>query len=1084
MSARSSPRFRASLGFALLPALPAAAPAQVSEVEARRSGPGHPWQGGPSRVNPWSHALQTTIPIVDWRANGELRVEFSLHHSSMAVAGNPALSGKWRHACDLRLETWTDAGGVLQAALIEGDHTVRLFELGAGGWVNRDGYHDRLRATATGLVLERPTAVGGSAGLLPGGIPDGRVELELESGTIGRGAFRPAAFLDRFGNRAGLEYETRRPGRLVRISDGTGRSLQLRYGVAGRFSRLTAIEFVGGGIDRSGPDFVRTWTLGYDAQGRLESVTEPPLFLATYQTRLGYTSDGRGNLSSLADRGGAVTSFGYVDDAIALVQLPGRTAGERIVFDRPGPATRTVTDPLGVTTTRDFDRFSRLVTIVDAFGGLTEYTFGDADDDWAVSRVRRPSGAERSFDRGAGGRLLAVIDELGQRTDLGYDADGRLVRVEQPLCTDAWGAVEKERRATEFEYGPSGERVRERVRLGGGGELVTEHSYDARGNRVVVVRPGGGAIRIERDAFGNVVRVTTPAGRTSSWQYKDARISFNWTVPCVVVDGEGRRKGLVHDAWGRLWKEALPDGTTRTYRYDAMNRLVRLAHGDDVTTLQRLDDGSIESARTPAGRTRYGYLANGLLERIVIDPGGPSERVQHRAYDGANRLSSVDERGRATTFARDADGRLVRRTQPNGTTTRFTRDALGRVVLLEHEDRSSRKLASYAASFQENGLLRSVVESDAFGPVTSRFGYDLADRLVREEKSGAIAYGAQWLHDPDGQRLAEIENGVRVDYQRDADGRLLSTSAGDAFSWDANGRLVERMRGGERLRFRYDFDGALQGIDADRGAKLGWQPAFAYGDDGILRFSRRQHDDSGSLVLAHEYLHAAGSVGLQRTSDGAGAPLGALEFTWGRGLLAAGDPVAGSFFDVSSDPFGTVRLSTDDRGGVSFTGSLHNAFGKRLCGNAFLGSAGFAADAGVREEGDAGLLFDGRGYFDPQVAMALPTGPLDGLLSRQDAAESTDRLHLLRRLRDVGWTLWEQATDSKRRAEGRFGEALAGGSSEAILDALKTFLDLSDALDAHERHLEELENEIERLERIDRWLNPPPGTPRPVFGDW
>ncbi len=942
---------RSAFVLTILLALAPRLAAQISDDQARSSGPGHPWQGGPADVNPWSHALETRIALVAWRGHDRTSVEFTLYHNSQSALPAGPLGPKWAHTYSTCVETWTDSNGTERAAVLFGDHTVALFSRQGGRWVNDDGYRHRLEDAAGGFVL---TA-------------DDHARSFFEPTTTPF-CSRLQAIEDRSGNRVSLGYDS--AGRLVVVSDGSARELRFAYGSNAANAPLVEMTCQGMGF---GPRF----TFTYDLIRRLQSVAWPPVNQAgapvRYSVLVRYTGDGRHNVAELTDRAGNVTRCGYNADFIIFNAAPGRTnAPTRYRF--LSASDREVTDPEGAVTRRAFDAVTRLVRIEDPAGNATTFDYLDPAYGFAPSRTTRPSGVafESFFD--VFGNVVALVDEAKQRWDFVYDARGRLVQSLAPLCTDAWGKVDPARRHVDQTW-DSADRLLARTEwLDPNRPATTKFGYGPKGDLESVTDATGATTRLDHDAFGNLVKLTSPAGRTFEWLFERAPITFNFTVPNAVIDGEGQRGELHRDALGRLVREEFPDGSGRSFVYDAMDRWVRVDALSGATTLVWTPEGWLKSVAGPRGKVRCDYLANGQIDRKVIDPGKPSRRVIQYVYDAARNVARLDEGGRVTAFDNNVDGHCARITFANGATKSFVLDALGRAISIEHRDRTGALFASYGASFQENGLLKQATENDSWGAVTTRYGYDFADRLVREEKSGGIVHDAQWSYDDAGRRAAEVENGFAVNYLRDADGRLLSTSAGDLFTWDRNGRLVERVRQAQHHRFAYDFRSELTGIDLDQGKKLGWQPLFRYGYDGLARrIEREVWDGLGSLVESHDYLHGFDSIVGERAKASDGTLLLEIEMVFDGGRLVARRAATSSQDSApATDFFGTARAFTDDHGGVQLTGLVHDAFGKLLACSAYHDPLAFAADSGWREEGDAGLLFTGGGFYDPQVAMVLP----------------------------------------------------------------------------------------------------------------
>jgi len=962
-TSRALPALVLSLSAAAPTAVAARAPSGIGDDEARASGPGHPWQGGASLVNPWSFALNTALPLVEWSGRGENRVSFALHHCSRGVARNPALGPKWLHTYDVQVRRFQAPDGTPRAAVLFGDHRIALYSHDGAAWRSDDGYDDELETTATGSTLT---------------LHDGR-RLEFER-TAAPALERLRRVLDRAGNATHLLYN--RIGRLTTVSDRLVRTLELGY-------RPSPAGLVDVGpletVTFRHPGGSMTWRIVHDAAGDLVGVSWPAVTirgrLLRPFTRLTYSSDGRHDVVALRDRQPQEWVFEYAGDgAVSSLRLPGAAAGERMSFLATSATQRVVTDQVGTRVTRDYDALVRLVRVEDSMGVATTFQWIDPDAPFRPSSITTPFGGVRHYDWDAHGRVLTATDLVAHEYGHGWGMGGRLESIDVPQVTDAWGNVEAARRRFEFDYDAENRLIERRAILPGGGAVAIRYAYGSGGELLSAARDAD-RLDYRFDAFGNLTRVETPAGRFVEWRFEDAAATSGFRFPDAIVDGEGRRGDLRRDEWGRLVEELFPDGSGRTWTLDALDRVVKVDSASGVTRVSYAPQGWIVDVSTPAGIVHYERRANGQIARIDATPAGSATRTLLYTYDGAGRLVQLDDGGRVTRVDWGADGLPSEITLPSGASRTFLRDAAGRVRRLEHRGADGVVFASYDREWQENGLLRCATENDAFGSVTVRYGWDFLDQLVREERSGALTDDRQWSYDAAGRRVLSVKNGAVTTYGYDPDGRLLNAAgpAGtDFFGWDANGRLSDRWRGGRHHRFAYDFSGRLTAIDEQMRSGA-WQPVAAYAYDGLGRRMRRTAW-SGFAAVDHQFLFD-GVRPLAEHVSISGVPVGELASSWLLGLNERHDVFSGALVAPAADGFGTLRAYSDGAGAAAFTGALHDAFGDVIAGWSPF-EVGFAADSGTREELDAGLLFDGGsgGFFDPVAGLVLPGWAFQGLV--------------------------------------------------------------------------------------------------------
>jgi RHS repeat-associated protein len=666
-------------------------------------------------------------------------------------------------------------------------------------------------------------------------------------------------------------------GELVATTDAAGRTARIERDTAGRIvatvtptGRRTELILSASGdvLERRDPAGA-TWTYTRTPAGRLESVTDPVGALTTVERGadgepersidpLGRAMTRRvdvlGNVSSLEMPDG--TAWQYVHDALSRLRtvvdpLGGRWEHE---YDAAGALT-TVTDPTGVSVSIDsrdsgrskvvddgfssvltqldemgrpvgrelpdgsselytYDRCGRVVEAVDAEGGLTVLR---RDRAGRLVEVVDPTGATRRFEYDECGRLSVSVDALGGRTTLEYDGDGRVVRSTSPAGEVSWvehdvcGRVTARhvpgRGTARWEYDVAGRVVRHRDAWTG----ARRFRYDAAGQLVEVVDGVGGVTRFEYDENGRCIRTIDPLGGVTTRE-------FDALHRCTAVtDPLGRTMRGGFDGAGRqVWQE-YADGTRFTWEFDGAGSQRTFAV-----------DGAVVAETTYDPRRR--------TAKVVDHTGG--QPVTHGwSWDRRGGLVERSREGDVVRWERDALGRAVALTTPNGESTRYERDASGRIVAMHHSSAGD-----------------------------ARFVYDADGRLVQ-----AAAAGVQ----QDWRR----EAGHVVEHSR-TDGSVFERTT---IQRDADGRIVTVDRGGRTTRFEHD--------DACRLVRVVTPEASTrYGYDAAGRLVREQvdeqvteheHDAAGQLLVsrtgAGEVRHTYDQQGRRVASEG---PAGERRYTW------------------------------------------------------------------------------------------------------------------------------------------------------------------------------------------------------------
>ncbi|HEX6369730.1 MAG TPA: colicin E5-related ribonuclease [Longimicrobium sp.] len=483
-------------------------------------------------------------------------------------------------------------------------------------------------------------------------------------------------------NAAARTQENRTPEGRTRLSllDAEGRTVEVRT------SGLAAVhtEYDGAGRLLATRQGGRSWTYGYDADGRQSRIVDP----LGGATRLEYDAQGRIARRVLQD--GREVAYTY-DEAgrLASVSPPGRGA-HTFGYDAAGRLARQAAPAAG--------------------GGesVTQYEY---DGDGLVSRVLRPGGVEMSLAYDPGGRLAEVtvpetvlryayVPGTGQlesvsgegRGTLAFRWDGAL-----PLGTTLSGEVSGDVDVTyDNNFRVTGQTVN-------GGHAV-DFRYDRDGLLV-----GAGALGVSRSAASGALQGTTLGGVGTQAQYDSlgqlVRLSSAFGADSLF------RAAYERDALGRVTRLSERVGTETheyTFRYDSAGFLA-----------------AVEVDGAPAAA--YEYDANGNRVRAVTATGAVAG-----GYDAADRLVAYGAAAYGYTPAGDLAFRAV-----GGDTTRFVYDALGSLTAVRLPegtqveyviDAAGRRIGKKVNGALVQGFLygtglNPVAELDPAGNVVARFVY-------------------------------------------------------------------------------------------------------------------------------------------------------------------------------------------------------------------------------------------------------------------------------------------------------------------------------------------------------------------------
>ncbi|MFF2844830.1 RHS repeat-associated core domain-containing protein [Streptomyces sp. NPDC058001] len=564
-------------------------------------------------------------------------------------------------------------------------------------------------------------------------------------------------------------------------------------GVTCEDDRITAFTLL------SAPDRPRLLDFGYDADGRLDTVTDS----SGIPQRYAYDHGQR--VSGWQSRDGSWYRYLY-DDADRCVGSGGTEGVLAYAYRYDENARTTVaTNSLGHSVTYGFDKNYRPVTETDALGAT----------------------ALRGWDED--GRLTSLTDPLGRTTRFAHDPVGNVTEIvgaDSSVIAREYNDLRQVTKVTQADGG------------------TWESVYDSRGNRLAVIDPSGARTSYTYDDRGGLTGVVDPLGRRQETAVNDAAGLVTGTTGALggtntfVRDAFGRITELT-DAFGAVtrvgwtregrisWRE-LPQGTVERWTYDAEGNPLSFRSSTGRHTTYRNTHFDLCSEREDEDGTleRFTYDTELRLTSVTNAAG----HTWSYAYDPLGRLTAeTDFNGRTLTYGYDAAGQLVERTNGAGQTTRLRYDVLGNVTAMDADGATTTyaydPLGRLIGARNADGELG--LEHDAVGRVTGehwngrRVGsrYDMTGRRTeRTTPSGAVT---RWTYEPERRSLVQRMGTRDVTFRYDIAGQEIERLIGDAVRlthhWDS-GRLRTTQRltstGGDvRGRvFNHRADGALTGI--------------------------------------------------------------------------------------------------------------------------------------------------------------------------------------------------------------------------------------------------------------------------------
>ncbi len=704
-----------------------------------------------------------------------------------------------------------------------------------------------------------------------------------------------ASHRDPLNSVASTEWDAR--SRAVRRTDELGRATTMAYDVLDRLVEVRPPQAAGD----TGPPVLAT---EHDDAAR----TMVTVDLGGRRTETRFDLEGR--MVEVRNAAGGTRAYGYDAEGNKTLESTWFDAATprfdtTFVYDDAGRLTERH-EPLGRTTTYERDGLGNptreVLSDSTAPAFAPRETITQYDELSRALRVRRPfedGTVEVATQYDGEGNAVLLVDPLGRRTELTYDALNRLVTQVEP----EWKPGSP--RTTTYRYDPAGNLVEERL-ANQPADRVRVSEYDALNRLVRQVDGTGGVTVYEYDAVGNNTRQVDPLLNQTTFAY-DARnrlttrsehLTRVTAPPRVVTTGFG------YDAVDNLVEERWPNGNTVEHRYDLLGR--RIETRDDLGVLATYGydarGNRVRSADANGNVTETDYDA---LDR-VREQRLPEDRIRSFAWDAAgNPASSTDARGHTRTYRHDRLNRLLESKEPapfgytvsytydragnqlseadrRGNARTFDYDALNRLAA-EHDPEP----LSYSVAYTYDALGNQTSETDRRGIVTEH-RYDAEGRRVETRRSGVTLSTASY--DAAGnQRFATDANGHTTGYEYDernlllAENRPLAAITGfvlddlgdrvretdpegraSTFAYDARRRLISSANGaGDTTLYGYDGQGNRTSMEQPEGGE--WLYRFDAADrlreveDPLGRVTAYSYDGNGNrTAVTDANLHTRG----------------------------------------------------------------------------------------------------------------------------------------------------------------------------------------------------------------------------------
>jgi RHS repeat-associated protein len=556
---------------------------------------------------------------------------------------------------------------------------------------------------------------------------------------------------------------------------------------------------------------------------------------------------GTGNAVGSVTSEGVTTAYSRVvngtNASMTVTQVDGdpNTADPQtlVVSDLGVGRPTSVADPLGRTTSYQYDSSGRLTRVTQPEGNYVQYSY-DARGNVTETRLRDKAGnsandivTSASYDTSCSSPVTcnspnSVTDALGNVADYTYDSThGGVLTATGPAPTS--GAVRPQLRYSytlhdDVEYrltGTSQCRTTSSC-AGGADEVKTAIAYDSNGN-VVSASSGSGdgaltaTTTMAWDSVGNLAAVDGPlAGTadTSHIRYDSARR----IVATISADPEGAgplKPRAVHNSYADGLLVKVEQGNVANQSDD----LATFAAAQDAPAVETV----YENAR-PVATKLVGGTTVYALTQIHYDALGRPDCTAQRM--DMNDFGSALPDACTPTSPAGAQG-------PDRIAKTFY-DAAGQVTKVQSAVGTSDQADEVAITYTDNGLVQTVTDGENN---KTTYVHDGFDRLSRTQYPSATR-GAGTSNSSDYEQLG-YDAGSNVTSFRNRAGETIG------YSYDALGRLTAKDLPGSEPDIAYAYDLLGQTTSA---AMASQTLAFAYDALG-----RQLSQTDGSRVYSSQY---------------------------------------------------------------------------------------------------------------------------------------------------------------------------------------------------------------------------------------
>ena len=754
-----------------------------------------------------------------------------------------------------------------------------------------------------------------------------------------------------------------------------------RYIIARRFNDGTVFTFeydkVGRCTAALGPDGLFSYTFVYleghtiatNSLGHSKDYYHQGGIVTKIVNSLGgeqlFTYDDCFNLIAESNEVGVATTYAYDDKGNAVsVNLPGQ--GEVVIqYNELNKPLKTVL-PNGGIWQYKYDEVGNLLERVSPIGGVTVYSYNSDglissvvnvaglrselryDSQYNLERVELPNKGRVSYYYDGLGRCIELRNSLGNTQYRRYnllskvvevsDADGNLSKFLYDSMNNLVEAKDNSH-ALKYTYNFFGQITRKEQ-----GESAVNFVFDTEGQLNMVINERDEKYLFELDSEGNViVEIGFDGFTTHRYSRNTAGQVLNFQRPNGNMDlyeynSSGQMIAVLHQS----------DNSSESYAYDNMGQLAQAINEHAEVAFKRDLMGRVVEESCNGNWVKNSF--NQLGQRIHMKSSLGADL--HIGYDEVlSMVQYIDANGWSGKMHRNQYGQLIKKEVDGGVQEQFDYDLTGK---LSNQRIIKNKRPEYSLQYNWDRNRLAGIKDSLTGE--KKFKHDVYGNLAE------VIYGDGDVEFRGPDIVGNLfESQTHTDRLYDKGGKLLE-SKNAKFKYDKNGNLIEkREKNGNTWNYEWNESGLLKAVHRPDNSEV----SFAYDALGRRLWKRNRKTITRFVWDGNKPLHEWKEFDTKEsTADEI------ITWVFNEGNFSPIAKIKGDKkYSIITDHLGTPIQGYNDDGNLIWHREI-DSYGKTRMQKGESGFCSFLYPGQVLDA-ETGLAYNRFRYYSPEEGMYI-----------------------------------------------------------------------------------------------------------------